>query len=152
MTNILVDADACPVKPEIYRVARRYGLTVILVADSWMRIPNGEWLKLQVVKEGMDAADDWIVEHAAEGDIVITADILLADRCLQKGTKVIGVTGNQFTAENIGQAKAMRNLFEDLRSAGEKTSGPPPLTNRDKSQFLQKLDEVIQKIRRLEQD
>jgi len=113
-----------------------------------MRIPNEQWIKLEIVADGLDAADDWIVEHVQPHDIVITADILLANRCLKKSTRVISPTGKQFTENNIGEAVATRNLLSELRGAGEITGGPPPLNKRDRSRFLQQLDEVIQSIRR----
>ena len=148
MLHIFIDADACPVKQEVYRVARRYGLDVTLVANSWMRIPNEPWLALEVVEDGFDAADDWIVEHVEPDDIVITADIPLASRCMQEASRAIGPTGRPFTEDNIGEAVATRDLLAVLRSGGEITGGPQPLTKRDRSQFLQQLDEVIQSIRR----
>jgi len=151
LLHIFVDADACPVKQEVYRVATRYGLDVTLVANSWMRTPDEKWLALEVVDDGFDAADDWIVDHVEAHDIVITADIPLASRCLQAGARVIGSTGKPFTENNINQAVATRDLLAELRGAGEITGGPPPLTKRDRSLFLQKLDEAIQSIRR-EQD
>jgi len=148
LLHIFVDADACPVKPEVYRVASRYRLDVTLVANSWMRIPSERWITLEVVGAELDAADDWIVEHAQPHDIVITGDIPLASRCLKKGSSVIGLTGKLFTENNIGDAVAIRNLLSELREAGEITGGPPPLKKRDRSRFLQQLDEVIQSIRR----
>ena len=148
MLHIFVDADACPVKQEVYRVARRYRLDVTLVANSWMRIPSERWITLEVVGAELDAADDWIVEHVQPHDIVITGDIPLASRCLKKGSSVIGLTGKLFTENNIGDAVAIRNLLSELREAGEITGGPPPLKKRDRSRFLQQLDEVIQSIRR----
>ena len=148
MLNIYVDADACPVKQEVYQVAKRYGLNVTLVANSWMRVPDERWIALEVVEDGFDAADDWIVEHVQPHDIVVTADILLASRCLKEGARVIGPTGKPFTENNIGQAAATRDLLSKLRGAGEITGGPPPLKKRDRSLFLQQLDEVIQSIRR----
>lgn len=148
MLQLFIDADACPVKQEVYRVAKRYGLDVTLVTNAWMRIPHEPWITLEVVETGFDAADDWIVEHAQPHDIVITADILLAGRCLEKKAHVIGTTGKPFTEDNIGQAVATRELMADLREAGEITGGPPPLTQRDRSRFLQQLDNVIQSIRR----
>ncbi len=148
MLHIFVDADACPVKQEVYRVASRYSLNVILVANSWMRVPNEPWLTLEVVKGGFDAADDWIAEHVQPHDIVITADILLANRCLKKDARVIGPTGRPFTDNNIGEAVATRDLLEMLRDTGKVTGGPPPLKKCDRSRFLQQLDEVIQTIRR----
>lgn len=148
MLHIYVDADACPVKQEVYRVARRYGLHVTLVANAWMRIPNEKWIALEVVSAGFDAADDWIVEQVQRHDIVITADILLASRCVKAGASVLGPNGKPFTADNVGEAVALRDLMADLRGAGEITGGPPPLQKRDRSRFLQKLDAAIQKIRR----
>ncbi len=148
MLKIFIDADACPVKNEVYRVAKRYGLEVTLVANSRMRVPDEPWIELEVVGDGFDAADDWIVDHVQSLDIVITADIPLASRCLEGGARVIGSTGKPFTENNIGQAVATRGLLADLRGAGEIMGGPPPLEKRDRSRFLQKLDEVIQSIRR----
>ena len=148
MLHIFIDADACPIKPEVYRVANRYRLDVTLVANSWMRVPKEPWISLEVVADGFDAADDWIVEHVQPHDIVVTADIPLANRCLKQGAHVIGSTGKLFTEDNIGQAVAIRDLLSELRDAGEMTGGPPPLQKRDRSRFLQQLDEVIQSIRR----
>ncbi len=148
MLHIFVDADACPVKQEVYRVAGRYRLNVTLVANSWMRVPNERWIALEVVENGFDAADDWIIEHVQPHDIVVTADIPLASRCLREGARVIGTTGKPFTEDNIGEAIATRDLLSELRVGGELTGGPPPLTKRDRSRFLQQLDNVIQSIRR----
>ena len=148
MLHIFVDADACPVKEEVYRVAIRYHLDVTLVANARMRVRNEPWLTLKIVADGLGAADDWIVERVQPHDIVITADIPLASRCLKQGARVIGPTGKPFRDDNIGQAVATRDLLSELRVAGERTSGPPPLNKRDRSRFLQELDEVIQSIRR----
>jgi len=148
LLHIYIDADACPVKNEVYRVADREGLVVTLVANSTMRIPNSPRITLEVVDDGFDAADDWIVEHVTFGDIVITADVLLADRCLKMDARVLGTTGKPFTQDNIGSIVATRNLMADLRGAGEVTGGPAPLTKRDRSIFLQNLDEAIQSVRR----
>ena len=148
MLHIYVDADACPVKQEVYRVARRYQLNVTLVANTWMRTPDDPRITLEVVEDAFDAADDWIVDHVETGDIVITADIPLASRCMQKGARAIGSTGRPFTEDNIGEAVATRELLAVLRGGGEITGGPPPLTRRDRSRLLQTLDEVIQSIRR----
>ena len=148
LLHIFVDADACPVKEEVYRVASRYRLDVTLVANSWMRVPNERWIALQVVEGGFDAADDWIVEHVQPHDIVVTSDIPLASRCLKENAHVIGPTGKPFTEDNIGQAVATRDLLSELRGAGEITGGPPPLRKSDRSRFLQQLDEVIQSVRR----
>ena len=148
MLHIFIDADACPVKQEVYRVAGRYQLAVTLVANSWMRVPNQAGITLQVVSAGFDAADDWIVEQVQPEDIVVTADIPLASRCLKAGARVIGTTGKAFSENNIGDTVATRDLLAELRDAGEITTGPPPLTKRDRSRFLQQLDEIIQAIRR----
>jgi uncharacterized protein YaiI (UPF0178 family) len=150
MLHIFIDADACPVKNEVYRVAERYCLEVTLVANSSMRVPDDQRITLEVVGNGFDAADDWIVENVKPHDIVITADVLLAGRCLKQGARVLGTSGKPFTEANIGSAIATRDLLSDLRGAGEITGGPPPLTKRDRSLFLQKLDEAIQSIRRTE--
>lgn len=148
MLHIFVDADACPVKQEVYRVANRYGLCVTLVANARMRIPNDRRIVLQVVADKFDAADDWIVDHVQADDIVVTADILLASRCLKKDARVMGPAGKPFTEDNIGDAVATRELLAELRVTGEITGGPPPLQQRDRSRFLQKLDDMIQAIRR----
>lgn len=148
MLHIYIDADAYPVKHEVYRVAKRCRLHATLVANSRMRIPDEPWISLTVVSDGFDAADDWIVEHVERFDIVVTADILLASRCLQKGATVIGTSGKPFTDCNIGESVATRDLLADLRAEGQITGGPPPLTKNDRSQFLQRLDEAIQSIRR----
>jgi uncharacterized protein YaiI (UPF0178 family) len=148
LLHIFVDADACPVKQEVYRVAGRYGLDVTLVANAWMRVPKERWIALEVVPGGFDAADDWIAAHVQPHDIVVTADIVLASRCVKIGAWVIGPTGKPFTENNIGQAVAMRDLFAELRSTGELTGGPAPLKKSDRSRFLQKLDGAIQAIRR----
>jgi len=148
LLHIYVDADACPVKNEVYRVAERYKLNVTLVANSRMRVPQSSRVKLEVVGDGFDEADDWIVEHVQEGDVVITADIPLAGRCITAGAEVLSNSGKRFTDDNIGQTLATRDLLAELRGAGEITGGPPPLTQRDRSEFLQKLDVVIQSIRR----
>lgn len=148
MLHIFVDADGCPVKEEIYRVAKRYDLQVTLVANQWMRAPEASWLKLVVVEEGLNVADDWIVDHVGERDIVITGDIPLASRCLEKGASVLGLKGRPFTEDNIGGAVATRDLLKYLRDHGTKTGGPAPFSKRDRSQFLQKLDEMVNAVRR----
>ena len=148
MLHIFIDADACPVKNEVYRVAKRYNLEVTIVTNTWMRIPNEKWIKLMIVKSGPDVADDWIAEHVQPNDIVITADIPLARRCINSQARVIGPTGKPFNEDNIGQAVATRDLLDNLRKAGEITGGPPPLQKKDRSRFLQTLDEIIQSIQR----
>ncbi|MDA0327799.1 MAG: YaiI/YqxD family protein [Gemmatimonadetes bacterium] len=148
--TIYVDADSCPVKEETYRVAKRYDLRVILVAAQWLRIPTEPWLEIQVVKEDgqLDAADDWIAERAGEGDIVITQDISLASRCLESSARVIGPRGVPFTPESIGEALAGRELMANLREMGEISGGSAPFGKRDRSNFLQALDQAVQAIRR----
>ena len=143
MLQILVDADACTVKHEIYRVAARYHLSVTLVANSWMRVPADEAITLEVVGSRLDAADDWIAKRAKADDIIVTADIRLASRCVKEGARVLGPTGKPFTEDNVGEALATRDLLADIRSRGERTGGPPPLEKRDRSRFLQELDEMI---------
>ena len=144
LPKIYVDADGCPVKEEVYRVARRHGLKVTLVANSRMRVPAGDWVHLVVVGGRFDAADDWIVEHVGQDDIVISGDIPLASRCLKKGARVIGHTGRLFTEENIGEALATRELLSHLRDLGTVMGGPAPFDPRDRSRFLHRLDETIQ--------
>lgn len=148
MLNVYVDADACPVKPEVCKVARRYGLNVTFVSNTRMRIPDPGISTLVVVDGRFDAADDWIVAHVVTDDIVVTADIPLAHRCIGKGAAVIGPGGRSFTEENIGQAMAVRELMADLREAGSITGGPPPFQKKDRSRFLHGLDQVIQAIKR----
>jgi uncharacterized protein YaiI (UPF0178 family) len=148
MLHIFIDADACPVKKEVYRVADRYKLDVTLVANSWMRVPEGARIELKVVSDSFDAADDWIVENVQANDIVITADIPLADRCLKMGALVIGSTGKQFSEDSIGEALATRELLSELRDAGLMMGGPKPLQESDRSYFLQQLDNMIQAVKR----
>jgi len=146
--HIYVDADACPVKNEIYRVAERYDLPVTLVSASPMKIPGAPKVSLEIVDQGFDAADDWIVAHAGVDDIVVTADIPLAARCLERGAHALGPTGRPFTESNIGDVVATRNLLSELRGAGLDTSGPPPFEARDRSRFLQALDQAVHTLRR----
>jgi hypothetical protein len=148
MLNIYVDADACPVKEEVYRVAERCGLRVILVANSRMRTPVEDWIELVIVNDQFDAADDYIVDHLEADDIVISGDIHLAARCLDSGAYVLRPTGRPFTETNIGDALATRDLLSRLRDAGSLAGGPPPFKKKDRSLFLQQLDEIIQSIRR----
>ncbi len=147
MLKIFVDGDGCPVKQEVYRVAKRYGLKVTLVSNSRMRSPQEDWLEIVVVDGQFNAADDWIVEHASENAIVITGDIPLASRCLEKGAQVLGPTGRVFTRDSIGEALASRELLSHLRNLGTITGGPAPFEKRDRSRFLQRLDEMIQAVR-----
>ena len=147
MSEIFIDADGCPVKPEVYRVAKRYGLKVNLVSNSRMRAPQEDWLEVVIVEGQFNAADDWIVEHAGEDDIVITGDIPLASRCLEKNARVLSPAGRIFTKESIGEALAGRELLSHLRDLGTITGGPAPFAKRDRSRFLQRLDETVQAIR-----
>jgi uncharacterized protein len=146
--RIFVDADACPVKPEIYRVAERYGLRVFVVANAFMAVPRSDLIERVIVAEGPDAADHWIAERATESDIVVTADIPLAGRCVRNGVTVVGPTGKPFTDDSIGMALATRDLLTDLRSAGATTRGPPPLTRQDISRFLSALDLAVTRLKR----
>src|SRR3990167_7768082 len=148
MISIYVDADACPVKAEIYRVAERYGLKVYVVSNSYINVPRDPRIERVVVGDGFDAADDWIAERAGPGDIVVTADIPLADRSLKAGAAAIGSTGIAFTTSSIGMAMASRELMSHLRAMGEMTGGPKPMSPRDRSRFLSTLDETVQKLRR----
>ncbi len=146
LPEIFVDADGCPVKEEVYRVAKRYGLNVTLVSNSSFRVPAAEWVKLVLVGEAFDAADDWIVDHVREDDIVISGDIPLAARCLKKGARVLGPKGRVFTSDTIGEAMAMRDLSSHVREAGTITGGPSPFGQRDRSRFLQRLDALINEV------
>jgi len=148
LLNIFVDADACPVKNEIYRVAERYGLKVTLVANSWMNHPRGANVELVVVEKDHDSADDWIANLAAENDIVITGDIPLAARCLDNGCRVLGHRGREFTEANISDALATRHVLTMLRDQGTMRGGPKPFAKKDRSLFLQKLDELINVVKR----
>ncbi|OKL42372.1 YaiI/YqxD family protein [Pseudovibrio exalbescens] len=147
-TQIYVDADSCPVKAEVYRVAERFGLFVFVVANAFMNVPRDPDIRLVVVSEGPDEADNWIAERAGPGDLVITQDIPLASRCLNAGAAVLSPKGKEFDANSIGMALATRNLKEDLRSFGEMTGGPPPFSQRDRSHFLQAMDRVLVRLKR----
>jgi uncharacterized protein len=147
MLTIYVDADACPVKEEVYRVAGRYEMRVLVVTNSLMRVPSTALVEL-VVCAGFGEVDDWIAERVDGGDIVITADIPLAARCLAKEARVLGPKGNAFTENDIGSALATRSLMEELRQGGMVTGGPAPMTAKDRSRFLSKLDETIHAVRR----
>ena len=150
--EILVDADACPVKEEVYKVAERHGVPVTLVANQFMRMPRkDEWaipINFVKVEDGPDVADDHIAEVAHSRAVVVTADILLAQRCIGKGASVIGTTGKPFTENSIGSAVAMRNLMADLRETTDIGGGPPPFSKADRSRFLSSLHEVLEKLKR----
>ncbi len=148
MTKIYIDADGCPVKDEVYRVAERYQLSVLLVANKPLNLPLNPLLKMIVVNGDFDAADDWIVKNGQPGDIVITADILLADRCVKKSMRVLGHKGDEFTEDNIGSAVANRELMQNLRQMGEARGGPAPMNKKARSQFLGTLDRIIQSLKR----
>ena len=143
--EIFVDGDGCPVKDETYVVATRYEIPVALVANKRLGIPDGFGIEMVVVDRGPDAADDWIAEHVRAGDVVVTADIPLAARCMEAGARVLGTTGREFTEDSIGDRLAMRELKADLRGAGVMSGGPPALSEKDRSRFLSKLDELVQK-------
>jgi uncharacterized protein YaiI (UPF0178 family) len=151
--TLYIDADACPVKQEIYRVAERHAgkgvaLKVFVVSNSPIAVPRDEMVQRVVVGAGMDEADNWIAERAKRGDIVITADVPLASRCVKAGAAVIAPNGKPFTEEAIGMALATRNLMDSLRSAGEITSGPKPFSPRDRSEFLSALDRAMVRLLR----
>ena len=148
--HIYVDADSCPVKEEVYRVARRHGLDVTLVAAAWQRVPLESGIHLEVVTEtgDLDAADDWIVERVGPGDIVVSDDILLASRCIPKGARVLTARGRELTADTVGEAVAMRELTANLREAGVIAGGPPPFQKTDRSSFLQRLELIVQQVKR----
>jgi len=147
--HILVDADACPVKDEIYKVAWRHEIPVRIVSNSFLRVPDHPLISRVVVSDGFDAADDWIAEAADASAIVITADILLADRCLKVGASALAPTGKPFTANSIGGAMATRAIMADLRAGGDQLGGPAPFSKANRSTFLQALDaEIVRKRRR----
>lgn len=146
--QILVDADACPVKEEIYRVAFRTGAAVTVVSNMRLRIPDHPQITRQVVSDSFDAADDWIAAAADPASVVITADILLADRCLKAGAQVLSPTGKPFTAASIGGVIATRAIMADLRAGGDAIGGPPPFRKEDRSRFLQALDTALTKLTR----
>lgn len=146
--RIFVDADACPVKEEIYKVAYRTAVPVTVVANSYLRIPQHDLIDIVVVEANPDAADDHIAERADASSVVITADIPLADRCLKAGATVIAPNGKPFTDASIGQAMALRSLMQDLRAGGDQIGGPAPFDKRDRSRFLQALDTAIVRLKR----
>jgi len=145
--HIFVDADACPVKDEVYKVALRTGIPVTLVANAYLRIPKHELIDMVVVEMDPDAADDHIAERATPHSIVITADIPLADRCIKAGSIVLAPNGKPFTESSIGSAMATRALMQDLRAGGDIVGGPPPFQKSDRSRFLQALDQAIVQLR-----
>jgi hypothetical protein len=147
-TEIFVDADACPVKEEVYRVARRYGLKTWVVSNGWMNVPREPLIEQVVVDAGPDVADDWIAERAGPADVVVTNDIPLADRCLKAGAAAIRPNGQPFSVDSIASALAGRMIGEHLRSMGEITGGPKPFAPADRSRFLQALDEAVVRARR----
>ncbi len=146
--RILVDADACPVKDEIYKVAARHNLPVTIVAGGFIRVPQDPMIERIAAGPGMDAADDWIAERADARSIVITADIPLASRCVKAGSAVIAPNGKPFTEQSIGMTLAVRNLMHDLRSSGDITGGPAPFKPSDRSAFLSALDTAIRRLQR----
>src|SRR5262245_14804913 len=146
--RIFIDADACPVKEEVYRVAARHRLPVTVVAATFIHVPHDPSIERIAAGTGLDAADDWIAAHVAPGDIVITADVPLASRCVKAGAEAIAPNGRPFSEQSIGMTLALRNLMHDLRSAGETTRGPPPFSPRDRSAFLSTLDETIRRLQR----
>ena len=146
--RIFVDADACPVKDEVYKVAWRREVPVRVVSNSWLRVPAHPLVERVVVSDRFDAADDWIAEEADEKAVVITGDILLADRCLKKGATVIGHNGQPFTSASIGSAIATRAIMADLRAGGDVIGGPAPFAKADRSRFLQALDEALVRLAR----
>lgn len=146
--EILVDADACPVKPEVFRVAERHGVKVFVVSNSGMMLPKEPFIERVIVPAGPDVADDWIVEHARPGSVVVTADVPLADRAVKAGAVVLAPTGKGFTPDSIGMALATRNLMDSLRSAGVETGGPRAFSAKDRSAFLSALDVAIVRLKR----
>ncbi|MBI1751150.1 MAG: YaiI/YqxD family protein [Acidobacteria bacterium] len=148
-TRIFVDADACPVKEEIFRVATRCGLKVLVVSNSPLRLPRNPLVEAIVVAKGQfDGADDWIVEQITDRDIAVTADIPLAARCLEKGARALDAKGKVYSPDSIGDALASRELMAQLRAMGEMGGGPPPFSARDRSTFLQRLDDLVQALKR----
>jgi hypothetical protein len=145
LIEIFIDGDGCPVKDETYVVATRYGVRVALVANSRMYVPEGFGVELILVKAGPDAADDWIAENVRASDVVVTADLPLAARCLAAGARVLGTNGREFSSDSMGDLLATRELKSQLRGAGVMSGGPPPLAQKDRSRFQSKLDELVQR-------
>jgi uncharacterized protein YaiI (UPF0178 family) len=148
MLDLYIDADACPVRAEALRVAERHGLAVFVVTCGNVRVPIDPRIRLVLVEAGTDAADDWIAEHIGAGDICVTADVPLAARCLKNGARAIGPTGRRFSADNIGEALAGRELAAHLRELGAGTTGPKPIAAKDRSRFAGELDAAVQAIKR----
>lgn len=148
MIHIYIDADACPVKDETYKVAARYQIKVFVVANQYLNVPLDPLIEMKAVSGNFDAADDWIVEQVTDRDIVITADILLADRCVKKKARVLGPKGVEFTEDNVGSAVANRELMQNLRHMGEMRGGPTPMDKKARSQYLGKLDQIIQSLKK----
>jgi uncharacterized protein len=146
--EILVDADACPVKDEAYRVAARHGLKTYVVANSFINVPRDPAIERVLVDASFDAADNWIAARARKGSVVVTADVPLAQRCVTAGADVIAPNGRPFTPASIGMQRATRDLMQDLREAGAVTGGPPPFSPRDRSAFLQALDLAVVRLKR----
>jgi uncharacterized protein len=147
-SKIFIDADGCPVKDEVYKVAERYKLNVVLAANKALNVPLNPLIEMVVVSGGFDAADDWIVENCKANDVVITNDILLAERCVKKLVKVLGSKGEEFTEDNIGTAVATRELMQNLRHMGEMRGGPAPMDKKARSNFLATLDQILQSLKR----
>jgi len=143
VTEIFIDGDACPVKDEVYAVAARLGLAVVVVANQRMHVPSDLGVEMVVVEEGPDAADDWIAEEIRANDVVITADIPLAARCLEVGAFALGTNGREFTRDSIGGALATREIKASIRESGIVTGGPPPISARDRSRFSNVLDRIV---------
>jgi uncharacterized protein len=147
--HIYIDADGCPVKDEVYKVALRYQLTVFVVANKYLNVPLDPLIEMTVCSGGFDAADDWIVDKITARDIAVTADILLAERCIKKGARALGPKGHEFTEDNIGSAVANRELMQNLRHMGEMRGGPAPMDKKAKSRFLGTLDQIIQALKKV---
>ncbi len=148
MTKIYLDADACPVKEETFKVAERYKLHVFVVANKPMHLPTHDRIEMITVSGGFDAADDWIVEQATSNDVVVTTDILLAERCVKKSVRTLSPKGEEFTEDNVGSAVANRDLMQNLRHMGEMRGGPAPMDKKARSNFLAKLDQILQSLKR----
>jgi uncharacterized protein YaiI (UPF0178 family) len=148
MLHIYIDADACPVKQETYKVAKRHGLAVTVVANQWMDMPNDPSVRLEVVGDGFDEADDWIAGRVGQGDIVISDDIPLAARCIAKGARVLTGRGSSYDEHSIGSALAQRGLMQYLREAGAVSGGQKPIQARDRTLFLQELDRLVHVVRK----